>query len=222
MHFLLTYYIHRSQTNGQPNSYHDPVPCYALAHANHWADRIAAILFNPHTAKIIPSYNTPTHKIHTPLLQQTYGFTHNGIYIDRDTTTFIREQYYQELLHSLATRPDTGWMDNNILVLQTHAQQQPHKPITDLITYHANIWTQALYRDKTLRNTIHKHHHGNAEQGPTPSEQMKQCPYCCPHARIPTAGTSAHLHTQCTNTHLQLQDTHTHTTYKTSYYSFMP
>ena len=122
----------------QPNQ--DPQPCYALTHANHWADRVAYLLFSPHTDQIIPTYTIPTHTIRTPILSQTYGFTHNGTYIDRDTTTYIRDQYHNELIHSLSIRPYTGWLAQNTKHLIAHSKQhKPHSPIVDLVTYHANI-----------------------------------------------------------------------------------
>ena len=88
---------------GNPKPNQHPHPCYALTHANHWADRIAAIPLTKHTKdNCIPQYQHPTEIIKTPLLSQTYGFTHNGQYIDRDITTFIKDQYQQQLLNSLS------------------------------------------------------------------------------------------------------------------------
>jgi len=193
---------HQLNNSGRKIHNKPPQPCYAITHANHWADKVADLLFNPHTTQILPPYPIPNHIIRTPILSQTYGFTHNGMYIDRDTTKYIQDQYHNELLHSLSERPDTGWLARNSHALKAHSKQhKPHSPIADLITYHANSWTQALYRSKQLRHAIHYQHHGTSIPSHEPTQQMKQCPFCLP-TNNPTAGTLGHLHTACTNPHL--------------------
>jgi len=193
---------HQLTDSGRTIANKPPQPCYAITHANHWADKVADLLFNPHTTQFLPSYPIPNRIIRTPILSQTYGFTHNGTYIDRDTTTYIKDQYHKELINSLATRPDTGWLARNSQALKAHSKQhKPHSPIADLITYHANSWTQTLYRSKQLRHAIHHKHHGKTIPCHEPTKQMKQCPFCLP-TNNPTAGTLGHLHTACTNPHL--------------------
>ena len=86
---------HQLTDSGRKISNKPPQPCYAITHANHWADKVADLFFNPHTTPILPSYPIPNCIIRTPILSQTYGFTHNGTYIDQDTTTYIKDKYHK-------------------------------------------------------------------------------------------------------------------------------
>lgn len=73
---------------------------------------------------------------------------HDGTYIDQDTTRYVAQSYYNELINRLITKHILGWAERNLSELTPHLSKLPQDGIQrKLLTHHAPIWTQMLYHN---------------------------------------------------------------------------
>lgn len=163
-----------------------------IEHSNHWVDLTEDIILQDGN-QCTPKYTPSPENIHTPLLYQKYGFTHNGVLIGMDITAYIAAQYHTHLLTTLEMRQDTGWIEKELNQIKTYKQHISQSDILhEILTYHANSWTQILYKNKTLSKQTYNitHDHRNNQHGIT--EQMKNAHYATQSLKSGNHRTSPH------------------------------
>ena len=111
---------HHLKDDGTPKQKGAVHPCFSIAHANYWPDRICTRFTEQHT-----TYTQPIHhhcpQIPNPSLRYTLTIGPNAI--DAATPKTIQQHYQNHIKTALGRRPVTGWQIRYIHKIYKHTTQ---------------------------------------------------------------------------------------------------
>ena len=208
------YYIHVNShqltDTGQTKKAAKPLPNYAIAHANAWADVFATKLTKPTILQTVLEHPCPNKQItHPPIVHLQYSLHHDNQILNGDTNKYVAQSFANEFT-ARYSQNEEGWIAHHYCDLHDPDNTlQTNQAVRNIIlklapSHHSLLKTNRAYH-KTYAIKFHLNQRVTRKYIST---EMLRCPLCdslltTTYQHLPQ-GDIYHLHTTCPNKDLSL------------------